>query len=213
MRLYVLNKFAMLRLFLLFFLFNRIFADPYDGYDVSQIHIAQGKDPSAMTISWVTKSSADTQVRFGLKPEELVNVAYGNVTSYNFDYPEYGVYESGVIHHVFLTNLEPDTIYYYECGDFSVSQTSGTLYFKTLPKVGDPRPISFAVIGDLGQTQYSLTTLEHVLENRRLQLILHAGDLSYADCDQQRWDSYGMMIEVLAKERYAYFYFYISLYI
>ena len=30
-------------------------------------------------------------------------------------------------------------------------------------------------------------------------MILHAGDLSYADCDQPLWDSYGEIIEPLAK--------------
>ena len=29
-------------------------------------------------------------------------------------------------------------------------------------------------------------------------MILHAGDLSYADCEQTLWDSYGEMIEPLS---------------
>ena len=31
-----------------------------------------------------------------------------------------------------------------------------------------------------------------------VSLLIHAGDLSYADCEQPRWDSYAQMIEPLA---------------
>lgn len=34
-----------------------------------------------------------------------------------------------------------------------------------------------------------------------MPMIIHAGDLSYADCEQPRWDSYMAMIEVLSSER------------
>lgn len=40
-----------------------------------------------------------------------------------------------------------------------------------------------------------------MLENKNLQMILHAGDLSYADCQQTRWDSYAEMVQILAEER------------
>jgi hypothetical protein len=36
------------------------------------------------------------------------------------------------------------------------------------------------------------------MKDKDINMILHAGDLSYADCDQQLWDSYGEMIEPLA---------------
>lgn len=174
----------------------------YDGYDVTQIHIAQGTTPESMTISWVTKSDAATEIQYGLSPTNLAYNATGETTSYSFDYPTYGVYNSGVLHHVYLTNvLTAGTTYYYKIGDFSAEATSGLLSFKTVPKVGDKKPFVFAVIGDLGQTTDSVTTLEHVLSNNDLQMVLHAGDLSYADCNQTAWDTYGETVEVLARER------------
>ncbi len=175
---------------------------PYDGYDVQQIHIAQGRTPESMTISWVTKTEAASQVRYSDgTSKDLKLTAVGYSTSYKFDYPDYGHYESGVIHHVQVVGLQPNTVYYYQCGDFDRDSTSGMLVFKTLPKVGNHLPISFGVIGDLGTTNDSLSTVNHVLDNRALQMILHAGDLSYADCNQPVWDAYGIMIEDLAKER------------
>jgi len=77
----------------------------------------------------------------------------------------------------------------------------GLLTFETLNKVGDKRQMMIAVIGDLGQTTDSLSTLQHVLGNNDLKVILHVGDLSYADCDQKKWDSYGEMVQVLGSAR------------
>lgn len=190
----------MLSLLLLIALIAYAMCDPTDGYVVSQIHIAQGKTPESMTISWVTKAAGNSEVKFG-KDKNLSNSATGYSTTYKFDYPQYGVYESGVIHHVELHGLDPASIYFYQCGDFSAKATSGLLTFETLPAVGDHRPLHFAVIGDLGQTTDSTSTVQHVLNNPLLRMILHAGDLSYADCNQQLWDSYGVLIEDLAKER------------
>ncbi len=65
--------------------------------------------------------------------------------------------------------------------------------------VGSTETLHFGVIGDLGQTEDSNSTLQHLADNKDLGLILHAGDLGYADCNQQLWDSYGVLIEPLAK--------------
>lgn len=177
--------------------------DAYDGYEVQQIHIAQGRDPTAMTISWVTKDPAGSVVRFGRTPESMKTIVSGNSSTYKFDYPDYGLYESGTIHHVSLTGLTADTIYFYQCGDAEQGSMSGVLNFRTVHGVGSKVPMHFGVIGDLGQTVDSESTLRHMIQNDALSMILHAGDLSYADCQQTLWDSYGQMIEDLAKERCA----------
>ena len=176
-------------------------ADPYDGYVVQQIHIAQGRTPESMTVSWVTPNASASQVRYGTGANDMRDLVEGYSTSYTFQYSNYKLYTSGMIHHVQINNLKPDTLYFYQCGDFSTEDLSGTLTFKTLPKVGEQRPISFGVVGDLGTTNDSYSTLKHMINNKNLQMILHAGDLSYADCKQEIWDQYGVMIEDLAKER------------
>mmetsp|Transcript_2363 Transcript_2363/g.1695 ORF Transcript_2363/g.1695 Transcript_2363/m.1695 type:complete len:452 (+) Transcript_2363:54-1409(+) len=189
-------------LFIAFFVaFTVALKGPLDGYQVQQIHIAQGRTPESMTISWVTKEDAKSQVSFGLMPSQLDLKSEGYKTSYDFNYPDFGMYESGVIHHVTLTNLRPNTVYFYRCGDLDADATSGLLSFRTMPRVGDQRPMKFGVIGDLGQTTDSQSTMQHVMMNPDLGMILHAGDLSYADCNQTKWDTYGLMIEDLAKAR------------
>jgi hypothetical protein len=45
-----------------------------------------------------------------------------------------------------------------------------------------------------GQTVDSLGTVNHILNNNELSMVLHAGDLSYADCNARKWDIYGELI-------------------
>jgi len=167
---------------------------------ISQIHIAQGKTPDSMTISWLTKSERGSTVWYGLNSTNLNMIQYGSESSYKFDYPEYDVYESGTIHHVELSNLKPSSVYYYICGDISSDTQSELLNFTSTQSVGSFFLATFGIVGDLGQTDDSEKTLTHMSNNKDIQMILHAGDLSYADCNQQLWDSYGELIEPLASK-------------
>jgi hypothetical protein len=167
---------------------------------ISQIHIAQGKTPESMTISWLTDSKSGSVVWYGLNKTELNLFQYGYETSYKFDYPEYKVYESGTIHHVELINLQPSTSYYYACGDIGLETTTNIQMFTTTTNVGSFEPFMFGIVGDLGQTTDSEVTLDHMLNNKDIKMILHAGDLSYADCNQKLWDSYGLLVEPLASK-------------
>ena len=184
----------------LFFIFKKLIEAI--NCDISQIHISQGLTPSSMTISWITPDNCYTHVTYGNNSKNLDKYMYGKSTNYNFTYllnkPSY--YQSGYIHHVFIDNLEDNTQYFYKCGDFVNKYKSSLLSFTTLPKVGDENEISFAVIGDLGQTRYSSFTVDRILQNKDVKMILHAGDLSYADCNHSLWDSYGEMIEPLSKK-------------
>jgi Purple acid Phosphatase, N-terminal domain len=207
------------------------------SYRISQIHMAQGADPTSMTISWTTPTppasvlssipfsavgdrgqytatvpdgdnSANaglsalpgSQVRFSLSPDMKykTSTAYGYSQLYTFNYPHLPGYTSGLIHHVTLRDLVPNTVYYYQVGDFYAfestqyassaggssgdgdntnngSPVSGVLSFTTMREVGDLSSFSMAVIGDLGQTTDSLSTVDHMLENKDLGMILHAG--------------------------------------
>jgi len=169
--------------------------------DVSQIHIAQGVTPSSMTISWLTPDNCFSHVAYSSNIYNMENIIHGSSSSYEFNYNKTNVpiyYKSGYIHHVLLTDLEPSTEYYYQCGDFINDMKSTVLYFNTLPSVGSDKKITFAVLGDIGQTKHSISTINHIMSEKNISMILHAGDLSYADCNQPLWDSYGKMIEPLA---------------
>ncbi len=79
------------------------------------------------------------------------------------------------------TGLEPDTQYYYKCGDPFLSAMSTELQFKTLKLPGPSNyPQRIGIVGDLGLTYNSTSTFDHLLLNDP-DLWLLLGDLSYAN--------------------------------
>jgi hypothetical protein len=111
----------------------------------------------------------------------------------------YMIYDSPLIHRVYLTDLTPATTYYYRV------QGSCKVYSFFLP----PLPSSFAsskeafyplkmgLVGDIGQTQVSEKSAS-VLASMLPHAVLLVGDLSYADGYMPLWDSFGEMMEPLA---------------
>ncbi|CAI5703124.1 unnamed protein product [Peronospora effusa] len=150
-----------------------------------------------MTISWLTDMKTTTSlVRYGLSMDELTTMQKAEKPCEQYFFC---AYKSPWLHHVTIPGdkLKPDTTYFYQCGD-EIGGWSTVYSFKTAVIVGDERPQTFGVIGDLGQTVYSKQTLRH-LESYRLKMsaIVCAGDLSYADGEQHRWDRWGKIVEPL----------------
>ncbi|CAH9095501.1 unnamed protein product [Cuscuta epithymum] len=157
-----------------------------------QVHISvAGKDK--MRITWITKddSAAAATVEYGTSPGKYTFTASGKTINY-----KYLLYKSGDIHHVVIGPLTPSTVYYYRCGGGG-SVVSPEHNFTTPPS---RFPIKFAVVGDLGQTEWTKSTLEHIGKSNYDMLLL-PGDLSYADLYQPGWDSYGRLVEPLASHR------------
>lgn len=175
---------------------NEVFALPKGHNAPQQVHITQGDyDGKAVIISWVTPDGPGTsQVRYGTTEKKYDFVAEGKFNNYTF----YN-YTSGYIHQCLVNNLEYDTKYYYEIGD---GHSARQFWFQTPPKIGPDVPYKFGIIGDLGQTYNSLSTVEHYMQSGG-QAILFVGDLSYADRYEYhdvgvRWDSWGRFAERIA---------------
>ncbi|KMZ73447.1 Purple acid phosphatase [Zostera marina] len=171
---------------------NEVFAIPKCYNAPQQVHITQDDyDGKAVIISWVTMEEPGfNEVSYGLSEHHYDSSSYGEVNNYTF----YN-YKSGFIHHCLIDGLLYDTKYYYKIGSGdSVREFS----FKTPPKIDPDTPYVFGIIGDLGQTYNSLSTLEHYMQSEG-QAVLFVGDLSYADkCeynDGNRWDSWGRLVE------------------
>ncbi|KAM2893152.1 hypothetical protein FF1_008540 [Malus domestica] len=155
--------------------------------DPQQVHISLvGKDH--MRVSWVTESKhVKSIVEYGKESGMYNGKATGEHTSY-----KYFLYSSGKIHHVTIGPLEPATTYFYRCGG------SGPEFsFKTPPQ---KLPLEFAVAGDLGQTEWTNSTLQHI-GSMDYDVLLLPGDLSYADTQQPLWDSFGRIVEPYASKR------------
>ena len=170
---------------------------------VEQLHLAQGGiDSSSMTVMWITPEEDRasecyvSEEPFDDPTSSRIITAIGLSGSYTF-----GLYKSGLIHTVKLEGLRASTKYYYRCGDADRGDLSeANVHFITLPSPGDDRTLTYALVGDLGTTLYSGSTLRHMERNHKIQAVIHAGDLSYANCIQPIWDYYGRMIEPLARK-------------
>ncbi|CAL0309017.1 unnamed protein product [Lupinus luteus] len=163
------------------------------GYNApQQVHITQGDHVGqAMIISWVTVDEPGSNEVIYWSNSSLQNfTAEGEVFTYT-----YYNYTSGFIHHTNITNLEFNTTYFYVVG---IGNTTRQFWFTTPPEVGIDVPYTFGIIGDLGQTFDSNTTLTHY-QNSNGSTLLYVGDLSYADDypyhDNVRWDTWGRFTE------------------
>ncbi|KAG9151045.1 hypothetical protein Leryth_027239 [Lithospermum erythrorhizon] len=192
--------------------------------------------PSSMWVSWVTgkaqiglnvtpldPKTVASEVWYGKESGKYTMKATGKSMVYSQLYPFEGLrnYTSGIIHHVNIDGLVPKTKYYYKCGDSSLAAMSKEYTFETLPLPSPNNyPRRIAIIGDLGLTSNSSTTIDHVIENDP-SLILMIGDLSYAnqylttggkgascyscafpdapirETYQPRWDGWGRFMEPL----------------
>ncbi|OIW12103.1 hypothetical protein TanjilG_31210 [Lupinus angustifolius] len=141
-----------------------------------------------MRVTWITDDKhAPSTVEYGKSPGRYDAKAQGESTSYN-----YLLYKSGKIHHAVIGPLDDNSVYFYRC-----SGIGPELQLKTPPA---QFPISFAVAGDLGQTGWTKTTLDHIKQSNHDVLLL-PGDLSYADYLQHHWDTFGRLVEPLASAR------------
>ncbi|RWW72301.1 hypothetical protein BHE74_00019902 [Ensete ventricosum] len=171
---------------------------PPPGRIIETAHIKSSSHPQQvhvsavaadhMRVSWITDDRhVPSLVEYGKVSREYDSAATGEHTSYIYFF-----YTSGKIHHVKIGPLEPDTVYYYRCGGIDQE-----LSFKTPPAA---LPVEFAVIGDLGQTEWTASTLARVAESNYDMLLL-PGDLSYADTQQPLWDSFGRFVQPYASNR------------
>ncbi|KMT12696.1 hypothetical protein BVRB_4g087940 [Beta vulgaris subsp. vulgaris] len=141
-----------------------------------------------MRISWVTDdSSAPSIVEYGTSPGQYSAKAQGESTSYT-----YLLYSSGEIHHTVIGPLKPGTVYFYRCGG-----EDPEFQLKTPPA---QLPVTFAIAGDLGQTGWTKSTLDHI-DQCKYDMHLLPGDLSYANYMQHRWDTFGELVQPLASAR------------
>ena len=85
-------------------------------------------------------------------------------------------YSSPLLHHTILDKLEPDTEYYYQCGDPTYGLSS-VYSFMTAPVPGPDYPLVLGVVADVGQTANSSATIQHLADNEPKYVTL-IGDLT-----------------------------------
>ncbi|CBJ32080.1 acid phosphatase/ protein serine/threonine phosphatase [Ectocarpus siliculosus] len=172
-----------------------------------QIHLALAggdRDMYAMSVSWLTWEETKSQVFWSRDMDMDVHavgeVVVGNATRYsthhtNLDLEEY---TSGWLHSAVIQGLEPSTTIFYCVGDEDLALS--TVRDFTTPGVFAPeQPLVLGILGDLGQTNDSRNTLDALGRHQpAIDVVLHAGDLAYAECIQERWDSFMRMLDPVA---------------
>ena len=142
--------------------------------------------------SWSTLSGPPGTVLSTLMDPRFPAVEGGCEGSANYTTPSC-FYTSPTIHNIALPALSPGEVYEYRVG-------GRTFEFRAPPSTSSDS-VTFGVVGDLGQTLNSTATIAGLLAAAKavtIDTLLHAGDLSYADGNGYRWDSYGRLIEPLA---------------
>ena len=131
-------------------------------------------------------------VQWGTGPGNYDRISRGHFECYSTE-----SYDSGALHKAVMGDeepLPPNTAIYYRVGDINRNVWSKEWSFTTPPQVGiESLPYRLGLVGDLGQTEHSLSTLKHLQEHHTDSVIL-AGDLSYADGYQPRWDTWGRLV-------------------
>ncbi|CAL0307407.1 unnamed protein product [Lupinus luteus] len=162
------------------------FPKPHSNHP-NQVHISLAGNKH-MRVTWITNDNdSPSHVEYGTSPGRYDTVAEGEYTSYS-----YMLYSSGKIHHTVIGPLEHNTTYFYRCGG-----SGPEFQLKTPPA---QFPVTFAVAGDLGQTGWTKSTLDHI-DQCNYDVYLLPGDLSYADRMQHLWDTFGELVEPLASRR------------
>jgi len=101
-------------------------------------------------------------------------------------------YTSPYIHTAKLTELKADTTYTYRCGDGGLVPLFTPKYsFKTEPETLSR--FTFLAIGDHGtsiNSTHMVDAMLRELKKNEYNLIIHAGDISYANGHQPIWDDW-----------------------
>lgn len=105
---------------------------------------------------------------------------------------------TGNVHMVKLTGLEPSTTYHYRVGN-GTDSWSDDFTFTTGPTPGDPGPVTFVAVGDMGTSTNARNNVSRMLALAPA-FVLHTGDLSYATTSTG-WNTWFNLIEPLAATR------------
>ena len=158
-----------------------------------QIHLALSEFSSEMVVTWITSSHTDGGVEWGLSTTSLDNSALGVNHTYTADDWE------GVVHDAVMVTLLPGTQYFYRVGD-EAGGWSAVYSFPTAPS--DDSRVRIGLIGDMDETDGARDVVSE-MASQNLDLVLFAGDLSYAydsarfwdKVDGDEWDDWGRLYQ------------------
>ena len=141
-----------------------------DSVSVSRGPYLQQGTPTSVIVRWRTDSATDSRVSFGTSPDLLGTAIVDSTVTTE--------------HEIRLTDLLPDTQYYYAVGSATANQATGAdLTFYTAPPVGTVQPTRVWVLGDSGTATNAVRQMRDAYTNftgtRYTDLWLMLGDNAY----------------------------------
>lgn len=131
----------------------------------------QAPNPGGISISWAHNEDHSSIVKYGRNPELLESSAWGNTET---------IGGQVVWHTVALTDLQPNTTYFYQA--HSGQSSSPVASFTTAPAKGSMEPVLIGLLGSQGQAK----TMEMILgsmeqtakaSGQELNMIMHTGNI------------------------------------
>ncbi|KAJ8603620.1 hypothetical protein CTAYLR_004861 [Chrysophaeum taylorii] len=144
-----------------------------------------------MIVTWALPSPAEDAL------EVLIAGEWTRFPAWSVKQYSTASYMSPFIHHATVRGLLANTSYEYRISSSSSSSSSSSeLSSYVMRTPDDSYPLTVAVLGDHGQTPYSEETIEALgMHQPRPQVTFLVGDLSYADGQGERWDSWESIVE------------------
>lgn len=124
------------------------------------LHVAMTDDPTQMRINWNTQQNSFPSVNYGTDPAHLTNsilrvltTSYQSTDLCGEPATSKGWRAPGYLHSALLTDLTPNTLYYYQVGDESSGSRSDIRSFYSAPVPSPSTELDFIIFGDLGQVE------------------------------------------------------------
>ncbi|KAL4140320.1 hypothetical protein PRNP1_014605 [Phytophthora ramorum] len=174
-------------------------------------HLSLTDDETAMAIMFNSGSNIKPVVKYGESPQNLDSQATGTSTTYgagDMCHPpattlgQRSFRDPGFMHTVIMTDLKPDTYYYYQYGHEEYVW-SHVRRFKSRPVAGTKYTnfIAYADMGtyvEPGSASTAGRVYEDVMGGGYDSFLLHFGDISYARSVGYIWDQFFHLIEPYA---------------
>lgn len=159
------------------------------------VHLSFSDDPkTTLTVTWFTWGSGDVSptLEWGMAPDALVNVLDAMTEKAYIGEGEAETLSDAYTHAATMTGLSAGQWVYYRVN----GTTGASAIYDGHTNPGPGAKVTIGLWGDKGVTNESMNTTILALAARP-DLILHAGDLSYANGAQVIWDEYFWVHEPL----------------
>ena len=171
-----------------------------------QGHLALTGNSKQMRVQWTSGSNSTPVVLYGVSPNELDYKATGHWTTYKAsdmcgepaNNTAYFI-DPGYLHDVLLTDLKPNTLYYFQYGSDNIF--SNIEKFTSALPVGSDKSFKFVTYGDMGVGFPGAEVTAELMKqeiNEGANFVIHQGDLSYALGHAYIWEQWMHLIEYCA---------------